>query len=267
MRVEVKPELLTWAIERFGDQSDSLYEKFPKLEEWESGDTLPTLKQLEAFANAAYVPLGYLFLEEPPKESLPIPDLRTVGGKGIQRPSPNLLDVMYLCQRRQAWYQGYAESIGEEPCEFVGSARINHSPERVANEMRQRLAFNIDERREFSTWEEALRRFIAQAEEIGILVMVSGVVGSNNRRTLDPDEFRGFALADKIAPLVFINGADAKAAQIFTLAHELAHIWLGQSAVSDTGLTCPFPRSYRLFGRILTELSSHPAARLTAGIR
>ena len=112
MRVEVKPALLHWAIERTGDRRAHLYGKFPKLKEWESGKLLPTLKQVEAFARAAYVPVGYLFLPEPPDEPLPIPDLRTVGGKGLTRPSPDLLDVIYLCQRRQSWYRDYAESIG-----------------------------------------------------------------------------------------------------------------------------------------------------------
>ena len=107
--------------------------------------------------------------------------------------------------------------------------------ETTATSMRHALGLDLEERRRIPTWTDALRRFIGQADELGVMVMVNGVVGNNNRRKLDPEEFRGFALADDLAPLVFINGADTKAAQMSTLAHELAHIWLERSALSDTG--------------------------------
>ena len=145
IRVEVKPALWQWTIERAGDRAGAPRQRFPHLRAWQRGQTRPTLKQLETFAKAACVPLGYLFLPEPPEEKLPIPDLRTLGGKGLQRPSPDLLDVVYLCQRRQAWYQDYAESIGEEPRAFVGSALLTTSPERIAADMRQRLGFRVED--------------------------------------------------------------------------------------------------------------------------
>jgi len=235
IRVDVKPELFRWACKRCGAGGEGLYERFPKLEKWESGEAKPTLKQLETFARAARVSVGYLFLSEPPEEKLPIPDLRTIGGRGVRRPSPDLLDMLYLCQRRQAWYQDYALSMHDELLTFVGSAKITDETNEVAARIREHLGFGLDERRQCSTWTGALRLFIERAEDAGVLVMVSGVVGSNNQRPLDPDEFRGFALADELAPLVFINGADTKAAQIFTLAHELAHVWLGESALSNVG--------------------------------
>jgi Zn-dependent peptidase ImmA (M78 family) len=103
--------------------------------------------------------------------------------------------------------------------------------------MRRSLRFDLEARRELPTWTEALRRFVEQADAMGVLVMCSGVALNNNRRRLDPDEFRGLALADDLAPLVFINGADTKAAQMFTLAHELAHLWRGESALSDVAPT------------------------------
>jgi Zn-dependent peptidase ImmA (M78 family) len=117
--------------------------------------------------------------------------------------------------------------------EFVGSASTSSDLVATASEIRRTLGFDVDERRTLSTWTEALRRFIELADNAGVMVMVSGVVGSNNRRKLDPDEFRGFTLADSVAPLIFVNGSDTKAAQMFTVAHELAHVWLGESGVSD----------------------------------
>jgi Zn-dependent peptidase ImmA (M78 family) len=232
-RVTVKPEILRWARERADRSVESLRHRFPRYDRWERGEAAPTLKQLEAFAKATYVPVGYLFLPEPPTEHIPIPDLRTVASHEVEHASPDLLDTIYLCQQRQAWYRDYARSIGNRTQGFVGSVRRKTPVERVAERMRQALDFDLEARRECPTWTEALRHFIEQADDLGVLVMCSGVVGSNNKRKLDTDEFRGFALVDDYAPLVFINGADTKAGQMFTLAHELAHIWLGESALSD----------------------------------
>jgi Zn-dependent peptidase ImmA (M78 family) len=135
------------------------------------------------------------------------------------------LDTIYICQQRQEWYRDFVRSQRGESLAFVGSASLTSNVELIATRIRMTLGFDIQERRQSPTWTEALRRFIEQADAIGVLVMVNGVVGNNTHRRLDPDEFRGFALSDELAPLVFINGADTKAAQMFTLAHELAHIW------------------------------------------
>lgn len=233
MPVNIKSSLLSWARERAGKDLYSLERSFPKLADWESGRVKPTLKQIERFAKATYTPVGYLFLEEPPEEKIPIPDFRTVQNEFTVRPSPNLLDTLYVCQQRQEWYHDYARSMGEEPLSFVGAASIKDDVVIIAARMRQFIGFDINERKRMPTWTDALRKFIDQVDSIGIMVMCSGVVMNNNHRHLNPEEFRGFAMADPLAPLVFLNGADTKAAQMFTLAHEIAHIWLGQSAVSD----------------------------------
>ena len=236
IRVSVSPDLLRWARERAGLTQDDLAGRFKKLSSWESGGARPTLKQVEAFARAVHVPVGYLFLREPPDEPIPIPDFRTIAGKGVVRASPNLLDTIYACQERQSWYRDLVHTAGQPELDFIGSVALETRPEDAAVRMREALGFDLEARRASSTWEDAFRLFVRQVDEAGVLVMVSGIVGSNTRRKLDPDEFRGFALTDRLAPLVFINGADTKAAQMFTLAHELAHLWLGASALSDSSV-------------------------------
>lgn len=235
-RVFIQPAMFLWARKRARMDEAALLGRFPHLQEWESGEVQPTLRQLERFAQATHAPLGFFFLPEPPRETLPIPDFRTMGGDS-PRLTADLLDVIYTCQTRQTWYRDEARVNAEPPLSFVGSVTMKTPPMEAAQHIRDALGFSVQARTECATWAEALRLFIAQAEQLGVLVMVSGVVMNNNTRHLDPREFRGFALADNLAPLVFINGADSKAAQMFTLAHELAHLWLGQSALSDARMT------------------------------
>lgn len=231
VRVPVRAALLAWATKRSRIAQDELASRFPDLYAWENGEKQPTLKQLEKFATATHTPIGYLFLTEPPAEHLPIPDFRTMGDVEVGEASPDLLDTVYQCQQRQEWYRDYARVRREGPVPFVGSLTTETDIVDAARAMHEVLSYASEVRG--PTWAEALRRLIETADRRGMLVMVSGIVGSNTHRKLDPEEFRGFALVDDLAPLVFVNGADTKAAQIFTLAHELAHIWLGQSAVSD----------------------------------
>lgn len=236
LRVEVKPELLNWAIERSGVDYFTLRNSFPKLDEWLGEGGRPTLKQLEKFAKATRTPVGYLFLAEPPDEQVPIPDYRTMANRQVGRPSANLLDTIYICQQRQEWYRDFARNNGQQPLDFIASVDRRASVQRIAQDIRDILGFDLEGRRAARTWEEALRNFIASVEATGIMVMCSGIVQNNTHRKLSPEEFRGFALVDNLAPLVFINGADTKSAQMFTLAHELAHLWLGESALSSADI-------------------------------
>jgi Zn-dependent peptidase ImmA (M78 family) len=236
VRVHVEPSLLEWASERSGKSPDDLSRRVPRLAAWTRGEAQPTLKQLEDFSRATSTPVGLLMLPEPPHMPLPVPDFRTLPGAVAAAASPDLLDTIYLCEERQEWYRSYALVNDADPLDFVGSVTADDDVVSTADHMRVKLAFDLASRREYSSWTEALGKLSELAEQIGVLVMISGVVGSNTRRKLNPDEFRGFALVDDLAPVVFINGADTKAAQIFTLAHELVHIWLGQPAVSNPRL-------------------------------
>lgn len=237
-RVAIRPEMWRWARERAGVMSvDELLVRFPKFSkyaEWEIGDLQPTLKQVGEFAKAVHVPVGYLFLPAPPDEPLPIPDFRTHNGKPLRKPSPDLLDMIYACQERQSWYREFVTASRIPDLAFIGSATVAERPETVAAAIADKLGFDLAARAASRNWEEAFKLFVEQAEKIGVMVMVSGIVLSNTHRKLDAQEFRGFALADNKAPLVFINGSDSKSGQMFTLAHELAHLWLGSSAISNS---------------------------------
>lgn len=201
--------------------------------EAEDGEAHPTLRQAQNIAGILNVPLGYLFLSEPPSLTTELPDLRTVSGNPVQNPSPELLDQLYDVLRKQSWYREYRESQIVEPLPFVARFSIDDTPEAIARDIAASLGIDDEMRRQSVSWQAFLTAFVRKAEAAGVLVFRSGIVESNTHRPLSVDEFRGFAIADDLAPAVFINAQDAKVAQTFTLAHELTHLWIGESGVSN----------------------------------
>lgn len=230
-RVPVTTELLRWAYNR-SMKKDKLHIKFHKLDEWLEGSLKPTLKQLEDFANSTSTPLGYFFLQEPPVEQLPIPHYRKLVDGGREQASPDLIETLHMMQRRQDFMKDYYERYIGDSLEFVGSYK-GHSAYELANNIRQLLNLDTGWAGKLKSFQEAMNHLIVRCEKKQIMVMINGIVGSNTHRALNVEEFRGFVLVDNMAPLIFINGADAKSAQIFTLIHEVAHIFIGSSAIVE----------------------------------
>jgi Zn-dependent peptidase ImmA (M78 family)/DNA-binding XRE family transcriptional regulator len=237
VRANVKGELVKWAVERRNITPDALAQKLgvtpSKVEAWESGEAKPTFRQAQELAQKLNVPFGYLFLSEPPVEEIPLPDLRTITGARQQAPSPEFIDVVNDALRKQEWFKEYREADGTESVPFIGRYSLADGPEQIAGDITATLGIDQHMRVQAGNWEQFLTEFVRRAEATGVIVLRNGVVGNNTHRPLNVSEFRGFAISDPLAPLVFINAQDAKTAQIFTLAHELAHLWLGASGISN----------------------------------
>jgi Zn-dependent peptidase ImmA (M78 family)/DNA-binding XRE family transcriptional regulator len=239
----ITPSVLRWARERVHLTREMAARRVAaepeRFEAWEEGTARPTFRQAQELAQSFSIPFGYLFLSAPPREQLPLPDLRTVADRRTTEGSPELVDVVADALAKQEWYRDNVKLQGGQPLPFIGRFSLGDGPERIAADIRETIGIDSAMRREAGNWEDFLRAFVGKVENIGVLVLRSGIVGSNTHRPLDVQEFRGFVLSDEWAPLIFINGQDAKAAQIFTLAHELAHLWIGRSGVlnPDYGLT------------------------------
>lgn len=238
--IAVKPQLIQWARERINLETDSLakalrIQNVATVEKWERTGIL-TLNQLEKISQKTHTPIGYFFLASPPRDQLPISDFRTTSGHP-EKPSPDLLSTIFSCQQKQDWLKDILVSDGNTPLSFVGSASMSTSPKNLARIINRFIGLDKIDRTKIYSWQETLRRLTDKVEEAGIMVLRNGVVGNNTHRKLKVSEFRGFCLSDTYAPLIFINARDAKSAQMFTLAHELAHIWLGHSGVSRVSVT------------------------------
>ncbi|MDV5354843.1 ImmA/IrrE family metallo-endopeptidase [Enterobacter asburiae] len=226
--------MLTWARERSGcsvsDFAHKLLIDEERLLKWESGEQTLTFNQAMQFADKAHVPFGYLFLLHPPVETLLIPDLRTVEGKPVNRPSAELLDVVKLMLQRQEWYREYLKQQFIEPNPYVGRFSVQDDVKTIVESIRKVL--NLASHPKRGNSDDYYRDLVNRIESVGILVMRQANLG-HFTRPLRVEEFRGFAITDEYAPIIFVNHADAPGARLFTLIHELCHIWIGQSGISD----------------------------------
>lgn len=232
--LEINNNVLIWAVERAGSNIDEISRKVPAFSNWLSGKRKPTIKQLQIFSQKVHVPFGYLFLETPPEEKIPIPFFRTVqSGQFADKVSLNVYDAILIMQQRQKWLTDYLKENDYEALEFVGKYDSVNNIKEVSLDIKKTLELKNNWANEFPTWEKAKDFLTQKIEDAGIITTFSSIVGNNTHRSIKVEECRGFVLVDEYAPFLFINSADSKSAQMFTLAHELAHIWLGKSAGFD----------------------------------
>lgn len=195
------------------------------------GQLTPT--QAERFAQLVNVPFGFLFLKAPPGErNTPLPDFRSVQER--EPLGQEFFDVYDDVVYKQTWYSEYLQSIEADPIPFIGRYSVDKvNAVGLAKEIRNTLGLRSQLMADLKASDDLYSIVVRLAEKVGVLVFKNGVVGNNTYRPIAVAQFRGFAIVDKYAPAIFINGRDAKAAWLFTLVHELAHLWLGASGVSD----------------------------------
>ena len=250
-RIEIPRKILEWAITRGGYDIDDFLVSNQKVSEWMDGTNQPTIKQLEAFSNRVHLPFGYLFLENPAVEQFPIPFFR--GGANDGHFDINTYETILTLQYRQNWLVDYLSDNLFDECSYVGSVNYRTPLERIVDQVRSLLDFPLTWAYSQRTQEDAVNHVTERLEEIGVTVVFNGIVGNNTHRKINVEECRGFSLVDTIAPFIFVNAADSKTAQLFTLIHEFAHLLLGYSSGFGGDLDSQQNVNERLCDRVAAE--------------
>ena len=227
----VTPSVMKWAREQAGFDIPTAAQRIGRpeadIQAWES-DTItvqPSLAQARKAAEVYRRALAVFYLPEPPKGCQVIRDFRHLPDVSLQVFSPELMQVIHLLEYRQEWLREWRIEEGEKKIDFIGSLAINMAPEKVAGEMRNKLGVDFKEHFKCRTREDTLLLWIRYAEALGINICRQGDIAC--------EEARGFVLTDEYAPFVYINSSDAKVAQLFTLIHELVHLWLNLPGISN----------------------------------
>jgi len=225
----ITPNVLKWARESARMTEETAAAKIPKLtveklKEWEHGTSQPTIRQAQILAKAYKRPFALFFLPEVPRDFQPLQDFRKSGSKELTTSS---IFIIREIQQKQAWISDVYMENNEEKLPFVGRFSIKDNPKFVANDILATLNVNPAKYKS----DNPIREWINAAESNGIFVSRTSFIHS--RMKLDSEELQGFAIADPFAPFIFINSDDWNAPQLFTLVHELAHIWIAATGISN----------------------------------
>lgn len=224
----ITPNVLKWAREsaRITEETAAakVSVKVDRLNEWEAGTSQPTIKQAQTLAKAYKRPFALFFLPEIPRDFQPLQDFRKSGSKSLTTSS---IFIIREIQQKQAWISDVYSENQEEKLDFVGRFSIEDDPQSVAKDILDTLKINPA----LYKTDNPIKEWIDAAESNGIFVSRTSFIHS--RLKLDSEELQGFAIADAHAPFVFVNSDDWNAPQLFTLVHELAHIWIAETGISN----------------------------------
>lgn len=224
--VKIAPEIMDWVLGHI--EVEKMKESMVKdIELWMAGNKIPTFNQIEKLSRATNIPLGYFFLKTPPTEELSLLEFRTVESYELEKPSRNLIDTIHDMENVQDWMKNYSLSLDKPALEFIGSHKNSQNPKNIVEDIRGKLELEVDWYKNSKDADSSFKKIRSSAEAIGIIVMMSGIVGNNTHRKLEVNEFRAFTLIDDYAPLIFINSNDSFNGKLFSMIHEIAHVWLG----------------------------------------
>ncbi|MGI6551865.1 MAG: ImmA/IrrE family metallo-endopeptidase [Bacillota bacterium] len=225
LRIPIKKEIWYWALKESQMSEEEIFKKYPQINQWITGKKNPTFKQLEKFANFLKIPFGYLFLESPPTVNVMKAEFRSINSK-LPKMSKELKDTILAMDFKKNWMSEYRKSLGWSKLEVIVDFNKQKSGTIPADAAVAKKLLGLKDNWYLSVkdFREAYNFLREAVEHTGILVMQNGVVGTNNHRKLDINEFRAFLLFDSISPLIFINNNDSLGGKIFSLIHEYFHI-------------------------------------------
>lgn len=234
--VDIADSVLDWIMLKV--RPETLPETVWKnLVQWSNKEKTPTFNQVEKASKATGIPLGYFFLQTPPQENLSLVDYRTVDSAELTNPSRELLDTIHDMELVQDWMHNELVANGFPELAFVGTLKNEKDPVIFAATIRKILNIADDWLKESKSAGNSFKILRSAMSAAGVIVMTSGIVGNNTHRTLDINEFRGFAMMDALAPLIFINANDSDNGRLFSLLHEFAHICLGENSLFNDRYT------------------------------